>query len=540
MTPARTLLSPSLLIVLIFQAITLAASSEPAFSLAGQSPEKAQAFAEQGRRLIQSGDLKGAEADLRQAVQLAPRNATYLGTLGAILGMEKRLEESDRYLEQALALDPGDPTTRRNLASNQFQLGQLHPAALNLQRVLQEAPKDRTAILLLGMVDEEMKNYKTAVRLLASVPDQVEQRPESIAALACSYYHLGQRDKARSMLSTLQLQSAGPEGVFRAGQVAAQAQDYTTAEKVFASIPASYPDRAKLGYNLALAYYHAGELHEARATLQKVLDGGYDTSDIENLMGWCLYRQGDKKAAVRAMDRAVDLDPSRENNYLDVGMMLLDLRRWEGAKLAAEKAIQAAPKSYQAYRLLGQADAKLGELKTAEKDYARAAELNPSDRESILGLVSAEADDGRVGEAEATFDRALRLFPHDGYMYQQYARLLLAYRGRDPRATESRALELLHKAIELDDSLAGAHAMLGDLALGKGKAQEASQQLELAARLDPEESQVHYSLAQAYRQLGRRQDAARELQTFRNLKAKEAERPPLYPGSGKPAEARER
>jgi len=63
--------------------------------------------------------------------------------------------------------------------------------------------------------------------------------------------------------------------------------------------------------------------------------------------------------------------------------------------------------------------------------------------------------------------------------------------------------------------------LLGDLALKKGNAEEAVQQLEQAVKLDPNGSKIHFALFRAYRRLGRKEDAAREQETFQKLKDKE-------------------
>ena len=89
---------------------------------------EAQQHAARASSLVQQGDLKNAEIELRQAVKLAPDDPAYLGFLGAVLGMEQKLPESTSYLEKALKLNPLDLQTRRNLASNQFQMGQFQAA----------------------------------------------------------------------------------------------------------------------------------------------------------------------------------------------------------------------------------------------------------------------------------------------------------------------------------------------------------------------------------------------------------------------------
>jgi len=508
--------------------------------------ECSQAHADKGLQLIQEGNLKGAEAELRQAVQLDPENAAHVGSLGAVLGMEKRIEESNVYLQKALRINPADWKTRRNLASNQFQLGQLQLAKENLEKVLKAAPRDDTTRLLLGMVAEESKDYAAAVKWLALVPDQVRRRPESIVALARSYYNIGQKEKARQILNDLvtlgraeRRSALGPaplaltsdwqEGLFLGGQAAARARDYEAAQQMFASISATYPDPAKLGYNLALAQYYAGYLQRSEATLNHLVSAGQETADIDNLIGWCLFKRGKFREAVESLDKAINLDPSSETNYLDVGLMLLEQRRYQGAFAAALKAIEVAPESYRAWRLKGVAEANLDRIKEAEESYQRAVELNPSDEQSMLGLASEQLNNGKIDEAKHTFEKGIQRLPRDAAIYQAYGKVLLWLQGAGASSDEARAVSMLQTALGLDPSLAEPHYQLGKLALRKGQIAGALQELEAAKRLGPKSSQTHYQLALVYRKVGRAEDAARELQAFKTLKGEENQ-----PALGKP------
>jgi tetratricopeptide (TPR) repeat protein len=531
----------------------------------GNNPAQASAHADKGMRMLSDGNLQGAEAEFRLAVELDPQSGVYPGSLGAVLGMERKLVESNAYLERALDINPDDWASRRNLASNQFQLGQLQAAKENLERVRKAKPGDETVRLLLGMVAEESKDYRAAVAAFESVPDQVRQRPESMLALARSYYNVGQKDKARQALKDLLAlgraerrfprprrdgaalgRSRDPvgtgaplaptsalqdwqNGLFAGGQTAAQAGDYETAEQVFAAISATYPDTAKLGYNLALAQYHAGHIERSQATLRKLLDTGHDTDDIENLTAWCLYKQGRIKEAVASMDRAIGLQPGKESHYLDMGMMLVEQRRYQGTLLAAQKAVEIAPDSYQAWRLKGLAEAKLDRIKDAGKSYQRAVELNPSDEQSILGLASERLNDGQIDEAKETFEQGIQRLPRDAALYQAYGSVLVWLQGAGTSSDEARAASLLQTALRLDPSLAGPHYQLGKLALRKGQIAGALQELETANRLEPKSSQTHYQLALVYRKLGRTEEATRELQAFKTLKAEDS-----MPALGKP------
>ncbi len=482
----------------------------------------AQAHATKGRELLARGDPTAAEQELRQAVKLAPDDAEFLALLGVALGMQRKLQDSDVYLEKALRLDPADTVTRRNLAWNEFDLGELSKAKANLARLLKEKPQDPTAILLLGMVDEEAHDYASAVKLLASVPDQVRQRPESLAALARAYYYSGEPAKSREVLKELKSRTGEPESIFVAAQVAAELGDFDGAEALFRSISASYPDQERLGYALARVEYRAGKFSESLDTLRRTIDAGHETSEIYNLLGWCLYKKEDAKSAVAAMDRAIALDPGEESNYVDVGMMLLENHLFDGAMTAAEKAIEVAPGSSGGRRLKGQIEFKLGHVNDAEALYTRAVELNPSDEGAILGLATAQLDVGKSAEAEATLKKGIERMPRSGVLYQAYGTMLLWDQGRENGDAEARAVELLRKAEMLDSTLADAHYQLGKVALREGNVREALRELETACRLDPKTGKNHYALAQVYRKLGRSADAEHEVQIFQALKEKES------------------
>ena len=185
-----------------------------------QETSSAEAHANHATELVQAGKLKEAEAELRTAVRLAPGDAAYLGSLGTVLAMQSNFEESTRIFQQALKIRPNDPTVRRYLAANLWQLHRYPEARQNLEILLKQIPDDQPARLLLGMVAENMKDYGKAAEVLASVPDQVRQQPQAIAALARSYYHLGQTREAQSTLGQLEHFSGSTDAMVLGAMIA--------------------------------------------------------------------------------------------------------------------------------------------------------------------------------------------------------------------------------------------------------------------------------------------------------------------------------
>ena len=497
------------LVTLILCAVCI--SPQAAF---GQAEAEAKRYAEQGRRHLQAGDLHTAEFELRRAVELAPKDFAYLAELGVILGKEQKLAESNQYFQKALQLQPQSIPIRRNLAANQWRLGQLDKAENNLEQILKANPRDEDTILLLGTVEESLKHYAAAARLLASVPDLLKQHPESVAALARSYYRTQNRSNARATLRSLLDARFEPQEVYLGGQIAMEEEDFTTAEELFASIQQSYSDAARLGYDLAFTRYRTGKFRECQDTLLAVMKASPATADLDTLLGWCYARQEKLKEAVDAFNQAVALDPSRESTYLDLGTILIHHKLIDAALKQGRETAERFPTSYHAFMLKGMTEAYFGEMADAVKSFARAVELNPDSAEANDDLATVQSEASLKQQAMETWERGIKRFPTDALQFQHYASFLVKLGQGDDSEAESRAFSVLATAIALDSTLAEPHYLLGILELKNSQADRAAQQLELAAKLQPASSRIHLALSRAYSRLGREDKATAERKIY--------------------------
>ena len=377
----------------------------------------AQEHARRGYELFQKGELKPAEAELREATRLSPNDAISLALLGGVLARQNRLKEARVYLEKAVAIDPADSGTRYNLAAVQFQLGDSRAAKMNLERILRSRPDHKASIAL--------------------------------------------------------------------------------------------------GHQAALAEYRANRFADSQATVEGLIAAGVRKSEVFNLLAWSFHRQNKLTEAVGAMRQAIELDPSVETNYDNLAQILLEQKENVAAADVIRKALEVAPDSFQVYKLKGRMETQIGNFKRALESFSRAVALNVTDAESLLGLGLVQEKLAQLDQAAATFEKGIARFPRDAQFYQAYGRMLAESGTR-----LDSAVTLFEKALEIDNALPEAHYHLGKLLLAKGKAQESLPHLEAAAKLDPKSSRIHLSLANAYRSLGRQDDAARELKLVRELQEK--------------------
>jgi superkiller protein 3 len=489
----------------------------PCFA-SGQESSQARQHAETASKLAGVGDLQGAEAEFRRAVQLEPKQAAYAAALAGCLATEGNLQAAITYFEKALQLDHTDAKIRRDLAASQWQLGRLHAAKDNLREVLKTAPGDRQAIMLLGMVAENSGDYANAARMLASVEEDLKQHPQAVAALIHSYYKLSERGKAQQ--EGLE-RAKNPQTAFLVSRVATQANDYEFAEKLLVSIRPVYPDRRALEYQIASIQYRTRRFAECRKTLLDLIEAGQEDGNIYNLLAWSYESEGQPKEAIRALKRAIEVDSAKESHYLDLTEILLAHNEFTSAQEIARETTELFPSSFRAYELRGTAETRASDFGAAVACYARLVELDPHNAPANLLLAQAQERAGMTQVAETTLQRGIRLFPQDALHRQEYAFVLLKDVQHGDAAKRFKAAGLLQTAMHLDPTLWESHYQLGVLWTEEGQLSKALSELQKAERLRPDSSKVHYALWRAYRRLGREDEAVSEQALFERSKTEE-------------------
>jgi tetratricopeptide (TPR) repeat protein len=499
-------------LILIWQLLLHAQPSQNNSSSVGQLLQRAA-------DLMQRGELKPAEAELRKAVDLAPRDAAALSMLGGVLGMQGRLEESSQFFKKALQLDPGNRDARRNLAVNQIQARRTSAAIGNLEVLLKTDPGDREAILMLGFAWEVAGNFARAVLYLEQVPDLVGQHPDHIAALVRSYYRTGQKEKARRRLVELQNSSADPASIYLGGQIAMEAEDWEAAEKLFTAAKTGFPKPHLINYQLARIRYQTGRYRESKDLLEPIANSSASDGAVLNVLAWCYLKEGDEATGVKILTFAIDRFPAEAANFVDLGRLYMKGNRLDTALDVVRRGAALHSESGPLFELKGELESKEGLHAPAVQSYRQAVHLNPRSPEALLGLALAQTNLLQHKDAIATFEKGLRDFPDDARFYAEYGKVLLLpwASGENPGAA-TRAEQLLKRAVKLDGSLAGARFELGNELVKTGRAAEAIPHLEKAASLDPGNPQVHFVLGRAYRTLGRTQDADRESRLFEKLR----------------------
>lgn len=220
---------------------------------------------------------------------------------------------------------------------------------------------------------------------------------------------------------------------------------------------------------------------------------------------------------------ASDLVPDLVPDLVETGRRALEAGRHAEAIRSLEAAVKIEPGAAGIHSMLGRAYLLDHQAKPAQASLARSAELGSQDPRTFLYMGSAAWELGRPEDAEAAFRKALGSGSGASTLIalQQLGRLLL-WQGRPAEALDplQRAAVLLPDEVDLQLQLAQALD-------ASDKPAEALAAWRRAVTLAPELARARYGLAQQLRRsgdLGDRETAGREMETFRRLTAADGER----------------
>ncbi len=139
------------------------------------------------------GDLKGAIADVKTAIEVTPGSSSAWNTLGVLQSDLGANREAEASLQRAAELDPGDPVAHANLAIFYLELNRMKEAKREIDLALVRDPALSVALMARGRYYMQTGETDKAVEdlLAATVSDP------SIASgqllLSGAYYHKGDR-----------------------------------------------------------------------------------------------------------------------------------------------------------------------------------------------------------------------------------------------------------------------------------------------------------------------------------------------------------
>ena len=197
-------------------------------------------------------------------------------------------------------------TRKADTTNESFDGWQLFQAeAQYAESILRDALGDVEASIAAARCALEIKpDYAPAVLTMGSIEYQLGREAEG-------------RRLFRSLLSLPDQSEDLWKVIDKAGNFLIQSKRYADAMELFEGAVARFPDRAVLYQGLGCCAGHEGLFDKAVVASQKALDLDPVRQDLTNDLGWSLFEAGRLEEAEEVLLRAVAMDPSddlaREN-----------------------------------------------------------------------------------------------------------------------------------------------------------------------------------------------------------------------------------
>lgn len=322
------------------------------------------------------------------------------------------------------------------------------------------------------------------------------------------------------------VQAQSLEALFRQGEAAQAAGEYTRAESIWRQIldsqfdiflndrsdfdSISFPD---VYDNLGIALASQGRYEEAADAHREAIRLDPDFPGSHHLLGLVLTDQDNLIAAEQAYRQAIRLDSDFIDAYLSLGALLLRQKRYQEAEEAYGTATTRSSPSADAYAGLGDALYRQERYAAAEASFRDALRLAPDFAYVHWRLGKALDQQGRYQEAAEALQTTIRLNPRNDLAHQDLGYVLLAQ--EDYPAAEAAIREALR--INSDDFFS--HSGLGEALLQQERYSEAEVAFRNAIEIDSSYDFAYQDLGNALYYQGRDEEAAIEYRKALRLNA---------------------
>ena len=229
---------------------------------------------------------------------------------------------------------------------------------------------------------------------------------------------------------------------------------------------------------------------------------------VKNLMAKGLqnHQQGNLKDAESCYRETLRIDPNNVNANNLLGVIYLQVQRYDVAIPLFQKAIEIKPDFSEAYYNMGSSLQTIGSLDDAVKCYHKVIEIKPDYAEAHNNLGNTLQALGRLDDALSCFYKAIEIKPDYAEMHYNLGSTLQALGRLDE------ALPCFHRAIEIKPDYAKAHNNLGNALKELGQLSEAISHFHKAISIKPNYTEAYSNLGTTLQELGKPDDAVKYYQ----------------------------
>ena len=322
---------------------SLVQSSEQLMRL---EPHSAEGYVFHSRALLLKGDKAGAEADLKKAIEVAPRDSTAFVRMGDLRASAKQYDDAAKFYSQALTLNPSSAEALAGLVGVDLVHNQLAQALQRVQAQIARVPDSSVFYVQLGQLEQRNHDPGKAEEAFEKATELDKNNAVAFMLLAETQASRGSIDQAIARYQqAIQASPKDPRPHVLLGLVYETRGDWQQAEDQYQRALQAQPDYPVAANNLSyLMLEHSGDVSVALSlaqTARRMLPNLPTTADT---LGWAYYNQGAYPSAVDALKEAVSGDDKNPTYHYHLGMAYQKTNNYAMARKELESALQLDPK----------------------------------------------------------------------------------------------------------------------------------------------------------------------------------------------------
>lgn len=332
---------------------------QSAEQLLKNSPGDPRGYILRARAETFANQTAAAEADIKQAIAVAPQNALGYAAMGGWMVNRGKLNEAQNYFEKALDDNPNEFDALEGLVAILAQQKQTAQAVARVEQQIAKSPNNDTYYTLLAGLQANNKDW---VEAGASLQKAISLNKTNLTAFTLlSKVEMSQGLSDQALATSYRAIDENPNAV--TGYVlAATLEDgrgnWQKAEKLYQQALQVEPNYAVAANNLAYGMLEHGENTDLALSLAQVARQKMpDSSDTADTLAWAYYHKAVYGLAADLLKEAVEKTPDNALFQYHLGMVYGKNNNRAEAKAHLERSLKIAPNSPEASeirKILGQ------------------------------------------------------------------------------------------------------------------------------------------------------------------------------------------
>ena len=304
-----------------------------------------------------------------------------------------------------------------------------------------------------------------------------------------------------------------PDSTYTSTRLLLQKGKYDEALAQLQELAIKSPNLKGLTHEFGVAYYRKGDYIKAIDSLKQATVEDPADNEAVQLLGISYYLTGKPAEAIPRLEKVQTWYPSAnvDASYM-LGICYLQTEAYDKARRAFAVMYNVPPESAASYLFTARMLLRQQFDPQAEEHARKAAALDPNLPGAHFLLGELNMAKGEIPGAIHEFENELKVNPAEAAAYYKLADAYSRVQKFDD------AERVLQRSIWLDATSTGPYILMGKVLARKGEPELAARSLQHALSMDPNNSMTHYLLGQAYRDLGKKEDATAEFKLAEQLK----------------------